>query len=92
MGEPLDVEQDLADVVTALERATAFLNRHDVAHATLMGLAPGWQSPVSLALQEGRRAAGRLARALPVTTRNRPEPESIDGFVARRSLPGDPGD
>ncbi|MFC0533221.1 hypothetical protein [Phytohabitans kaempferiae] len=96
----VEVRRDLSRAAHALDEAAKFLASYDAAHATLLGMAAGWESPLALTLRDGRQAVDRVAAYVhalagePATG----EPstgESLNGVPVRRMAllsHGDPGE
>lgn len=92
MIDELELQRDLSRATLALERAEQFLDRYDEAHAALLGMAPGWDSPLALTVRDGRMAIARVAAYIHALVG---EAEGVDGAPVRRLVlipQSDPGE
>jgi hypothetical protein len=95
MIDEVEMRRDLSRAAHALDQAVAFLASYDAAHATQMGMAPGWESPLALTLRDGREAVDRVAAYVGALEGEPAAGESINGVPVHTMalLPhGDPGE
>jgi hypothetical protein len=74
-----EVRRDLARAAQALDQAVAFLASYDAAQAALLGMEPGWDSPLTAAVRDGRQAVDRVAAHVRALTGQAPAGESLNG-------------
>ena len=95
MIDEVEVRRDLNCAAHALDEAVAFLASYDAAHATQLGMAPGWESPLSLTLRDGRQAVDRVAEYVRLLAGEHAVAESLNGVAVRQMAlmrHGDPGE
>jgi hypothetical protein len=93
--DEVEVRRDLNRAAHALDQAAAFLAGYDAAHATQLGMAPGWESPLALTLRDGRQAVDRVAGYVRALAGEQAAGESLNGVPVRRMAllrHGDPGE
>ncbi|GFJ92283.1 hypothetical protein [Phytohabitans rumicis] len=79
MIDEVEVRRDLAQAAQALDQAVAFLASYDAAQAALLGMAPGWDSPLTTAVRDGRLAVERVAAYVRALTGEAPAGEPVNG-------------
>jgi hypothetical protein len=90
-----EMRHDLSRAVQALDRAVDFLDRYDAAQAALLGMAPGWQSPLNTTVRDGRLAIGRVAASVRALTGEPVGGGSLNGMAVHPLIlvtHGDPGE
>ncbi|WP_173155230.1 hypothetical protein [Phytohabitans suffuscus] len=95
MIDEIEARRELNRAAQALDQAVAFLASYDAAHATQLGMAPGWESPLSLTLRDGRAAIDQVAAYLRALAAEPAAGESLNGVPVRRMAllrHGDPGE
>lgn len=95
MIDEVEVRRELNLAAHALDQAAAFLAGYDAAHAAQQGMAPGWESPLTLTLRDGRQAIDRVAAYVRALAGEQVAGESLNGVPVRRMAllrHGDPGE
>jgi hypothetical protein len=90
MIDEVEMRRDLARAAQALDDAVAFLTRYDEAQVALHGMRPGWESPLTRTVRDGRLAVDRLAGYVRALTG-----ESLNGYAVHPLIltsHGDPGE
>lgn len=95
MIDEQEMRHDLTRAVQALDRAADFLDHYDATQAALLGMAPGWQSPLTVAVRDGRLAIGRLAAYVRALTSEPVGGDALNGVAIHPLIlvsHGDPGE